>query len=48
MKSSIKVIMFIFSVLDQKKSNLIREGGKKTFKKKTLKLFLDKVMRATK
>ena len=40
--------MFNFSVLDQKKKqNLMREGVKKTFKKKTtLNLFLEKLTRA--
>ena len=28
--------MFNYSVLDQKKSNVMREGGKKTFKKKNI------------
>ena len=42
--------MFHFSVLDQKKiQNLMREGGKKeNLQKKTLNLFLERLMRATK
>ena len=42
-----KATLFNFSVLDQKKSN---EGGqkKKHLRKKTLNLFLDRLMRATK
>ena len=45
----IKATMFNLSVLDQKKiQNLMREYGKKTFKKKTtLSLFVEKLMRAT-
>ena len=40
--------MFYLSILDQKK-NLMREGGKKTFRKKeTLSPFLETIMRATK
>ena len=38
--------MFNFSVLDQKKiQNLMREGGKKHLRKKTLNLFWEKLMR---
>ena len=35
--------MFYFSVLDQKKQNLMREGEKKTFKKKYIEPIFVKV-----
>ena len=42
---TIKAIVFYFSVLDQKKiQNLMREGGKKHLRNKTLNLFLKNLM----
>ena len=46
---AIKATMFSFSVFKSEKiQNLTREGRKKHFRKKTLNLFLKKLMRATK
>ena len=41
-------LISLFKIIENEIQNLMREGGEKKFKKKTMNLFLEKLLRATK